>query len=72
MLKRQMYGRGGPDLLRRHILLADNPPQNTARKVCQNQFSGSGDTPLLSASPAFGMHGDSTGYALSMAPRSAC
>jgi len=27
MLKRQMYGRTSPDLLRHRILLADEPPE---------------------------------------------
>jgi hypothetical protein len=36
MLKRQMYGRASPDLLRRRVLLADLPRHERSLKLCQS------------------------------------
>jgi transposase len=47
MLKRQMYGRAGPDLLRRRALSPTNPAHDAQRKVCQSQNSASVDRCLL-------------------------
>jgi hypothetical protein len=41
MIKRQMYGRANPDLLRKRVLLADCPP---SRKVGQSHFLMATDT----------------------------
>ena len=43
ILKRQMYGRAGFDLLRKRILLSDWYFQNRSRKVGQNHFSSAVD-----------------------------
>jgi transposase len=44
MLKRQMYGRANPDLLRRRVLLADWRPRDPSRNLCQSHSSGVADT----------------------------